>query len=90
MPYSTGPQIEGQNGAVTLAADRCALLEFGGLYPGYVSEAHHGVTYPGYGHPFLKPGNCGRRTSMRLLMVQQLSHQLYAACTRARCCSVTP
>ena len=32
------------------------MAEFGGLWPGYVSGAHHGVTPPGYGHPFLRPG----------------------------------
>jgi len=32
------------------------MAEFGGLWPGYVSAAHHGVTGPGYGHPFLEPG----------------------------------
>ena len=32
------------------------VAEFGGLWPGYVSQAHHGVTPPGYGHEFLKPG----------------------------------
>lgn len=32
------------------------MAEFGGLWPGYVSGAHHGVTGPGYGHPFLPPG----------------------------------
>lgn len=33
------------------------MTEFGGLWPGYVSGAHHGVTPPGYGHPFLEPGS---------------------------------
>ncbi|MHB0876061.1 MAG: glycosyl hydrolase-related protein, partial [Anaerolineae bacterium] len=32
------------------------MAEFGGLWPGYVSAAHHGVTGPGWGHPFLEPG----------------------------------
>jgi alpha-mannosidase len=32
------------------------MAEFGGLWPGYVSGAHHGVRGPGYGHPFLRPG----------------------------------
>lgn len=32
------------------------MVEFGGLWPGYVSGAHHGVTPAGYGHPFLRPG----------------------------------
>ena len=29
------------------------LAEIGGLWPGYVSSAHHGVPGPQYGHPFL-------------------------------------
>lgn len=33
------------------------MAEFGGLWPGYVSGAHHGVTGPGYGHAFLRPGD---------------------------------
>lgn len=32
------------------------MVELGGLFPGAVSQAHHGWTYPGYGHPFLKVG----------------------------------
>ena len=36
------------------------MVEFGGLWPGYVSGAHHGVTGPGYGHPFLRPGELER------------------------------
>ena len=30
------------------------MVEFGGLWPGYVSQAHHGATPPGYGHDFLR------------------------------------
>ena len=36
------------------------MAEFGGLWPGYVSGAHHGVRGPGYGHPFLRPGELDR------------------------------
>ena len=36
------------------------MTEFGGLWPGYVSGAHHGVRGPGYGHPFLRPGELER------------------------------
>ena len=36
------------------------MAEFGGLWPGYVSGAHHGVTGPGYGHPFLKPAEISK------------------------------
>ena len=32
------------------------IAELGGLWPGYVSGAHHGATGPGYGHPFLCEG----------------------------------
>jgi hypothetical protein len=32
------------------------MAELGDLWPGYVSAAHHGVRGPGYGHPFLRPG----------------------------------
>jgi alpha-mannosidase len=30
-------------------------LEFGGLWPCYVSQAHHGLTPAGFGQPFVKP-----------------------------------
>ena len=36
------------------------MVEFGGLWPGYVSGAHHGVTPPDYGHAFLRPGELRR------------------------------
>lgn len=32
----------------------------GGLWPGYVSQAHHAVAPPGFGHPFLRPGDLTR------------------------------
>ena len=32
------------------------MAEFGGLWPGYVSRAHHLATGPDYGHPFVPPG----------------------------------
>ena len=41
---------------VTWSSLDAAVAEFGGLWPGYVSQAHHGVTTPGFGHEFLKPG----------------------------------
>nr|MDO8133973.1 glycoside hydrolase family 38 C-terminal domain-containing protein [Candidatus Njordarchaeum guaymaensis] len=41
---------------VTWTSIESHLAEFGGLWPGYLSGAHHGVTYPGYGHEWLKPG----------------------------------
>lgn len=36
------------------------MTEFGGLWPGYVSQAHHGVRGPGYGHQFLQEGELTR------------------------------
>jgi alpha-mannosidase len=44
------------------------MTEFGGLWPGYVSGAHHGVTPPGYGHPFLKLGEMKRGHIYSLVM----------------------
>jgi len=41
---------------VTWTSIDAHLAEFGGLWPGYLSGAHQGVTYPGYGHEFLKGG----------------------------------
>lgn len=31
------------------------LVEFGGIWPCYVSQAHHGVTAPDFGRPFVRP-----------------------------------
>ena len=45
---------DGQSG-VTLSAIESHLLEFGGLRPCYVSQAHHGVTPPDFGRDFVKP-----------------------------------
>jgi alpha-mannosidase len=42
---------------VTLTALDAAMMEFGGLWPGYVSQAHHAVKTPDFGHEFLKPGD---------------------------------
>jgi len=41
---------------VTWTSTESHLAEFGGLWLGYLSGAHHGVTYPGYGHEWLKHG----------------------------------
>ncbi len=38
---------------VTLSAIESHLLEFGGLWPCYVSPAHHGVRSPDFGEPFV-------------------------------------
>jgi len=42
---------------ITLSSIEAPAIEFGGLWPGYVSQAHHAVTPPGFGHDFLKPGD---------------------------------
>jgi len=42
---------------IAWAAIDAPMVEFGGLWPGYVSGAHHGVTPPGYGHPWMEPGD---------------------------------
>jgi alpha-mannosidase len=46
---------DGKTG-VTLSCIDSHLLEFGGLWPCYVSQAHHGVTPPDFGREFVKPG----------------------------------
>ncbi len=38
-----------------LAPIEAHLVEFGGLWPCYVSQAHHGFTSPEFGRPFVKP-----------------------------------
>jgi len=43
-----------QQAGVTWCSQEAPIVEFGGLWPGYVSQAHHGVTPPGYGHEFLR------------------------------------
>ncbi len=54
-------------GVVWSAVD-APMVEFGGLWPGYVSGAHHGVTGPNYGHPFLRPGELRKGHVYSLLM----------------------
>jgi hypothetical protein len=44
---------DGQAG-VTWCSLEAPVVALGGLWPGYVSQAHHGVTPPGYGHDFLR------------------------------------
>ena len=43
-----------QGGGITWSSLEAPVMEVGGLWPGYVSQAHHGVTPPGYGHEFLR------------------------------------
>jgi alpha-mannosidase len=48
--------VSTEDWGVTMCSAEAPMMEFGGLWPGYVSGAHHRVTPPGYGHPFRKPG----------------------------------
>ncbi len=41
-------------GGVAWSSHEAPIVEIGGLWPGYVSQAHHGVAPPGYGHDFLR------------------------------------
>ncbi len=47
--------VSNEEVGVTLSPLESHLLEFGGLWPCYVSQAHHGVTAPDFGQPFVKP-----------------------------------
>lgn len=40
---------------ITLSPVESHLLEFGGLWPNYCSQAHHGIDPPGYGAAFVTP-----------------------------------
>jgi len=46
-------QVSNSKTGVTLSPVESHLLEFGGLWPCYVSQAHHGVTAPDFGQPFV-------------------------------------
>jgi alpha-mannosidase len=48
--------IYNKDASVTFSSIDAHMVELGGLWPGYVSYAHHHITPPGYGHDFLKPG----------------------------------
>ncbi len=56
--YGVGHWVEVANEAwgIAWAPLDTPMAELGGLWPGYVSGAHHGVRGPGYGHPFLRAG----------------------------------
>jgi hypothetical protein len=56
-----------RHGVVWSSVD-APMASFGGWWPGYLSGAHHGVTPPGYGHPFLKPGELAHGHLYSLLM----------------------
>ncbi len=45
--------VRDRGGEITWSSLEAAVIELGGLWPGYTSQAHHGVTPPGYGHEFL-------------------------------------
>ena len=47
---------DGETG-VTLSSVEAPTMEFGGLWASYVSRIHSGVTSPGFGQAFLKPGD---------------------------------
>jgi hypothetical protein len=48
--------VDGRGWGITWTPLDTPIAEVGGLWPGYVSGAHHGVRGPGYGHPFLRAG----------------------------------
>lgn len=41
-------------GSVIWSSLEAPVVALGGLWPGYLSQAHHAVTPPGYGHDFLR------------------------------------
>ena len=48
--------VGGEGWGITWTPLDTPMAELGGLWPGYVSGAHHGVRGPGYGHPFSAAG----------------------------------
>jgi hypothetical protein len=52
--------VYNDQGGVVWASIDAPVAEFGGLWPGYLSQAHHCVEPPGYGHPFLKLGELNK------------------------------
>ena len=47
-------QITDGNGGITWSSLEAPVVVLSELWPGYVSQAHHAVTPPGYGHAFLE------------------------------------
>jgi alpha-mannosidase len=45
--------VSNRDVGITLSPIESHLLEFGGLWPCYVSQAHHGFTPPGFGREFV-------------------------------------
>jgi len=60
--------VSGGDWGITWTPVDTPMTEFGGLWPGYVSGAHHGVTPPGYGHEFLKAGDLRKGHIYSLVM----------------------
>ena len=60
--YGAHHWVDVSNGewGITWTALDAPMVMLGGLRPGYVSGAHHGVRGPGYGHPFLTEGELAR------------------------------
>lgn len=42
------------NGGIVWSSLEAPVMAVGGLWPGYVSQGHHGLTPPGYGHDFIR------------------------------------
>lgn len=45
--------ISNKDRGIIFSSTEAPIVEFGGLWPGYVSGAHHCVTPKGYGHEFI-------------------------------------
>lgn len=50
-------EVSNDRFGISFSSADAANLEFGGLWPGSMSQAHHGVTPPEYDHPFKNPGD---------------------------------
>lgn len=44
--------VHDSKSGITLVSLDAPMMMFGGLWPLYISQAHHGVTPPGFDHPF--------------------------------------
>lgn len=60
--YTMQHWVDVSNGeiGVTFSSVEAHLVEFGGLWPCYVSQAHHGVTPPDFGREFIRPDELKR------------------------------
>lgn len=52
--------VSDERAGVTLASVDAPVMQFGGNWTLYVSQAHHGVTPPGFDHPFHAAGDVGK------------------------------